>query len=182
MSDVLPPLLSLGCKVEVRRLEGLTEYEVARLCRSSGGAPLQPLCLEEGMFAAERMEAMPQVAFEEMKVKELQAELAAHDVGKGGRKAALQHRLHALTVQAEVCKRARQRWRSLTRMAWARAMMATAMRVMQLMWVGRGGAAAVAQRPSRQHQGRRLRSRLQGRRLSGAGSSGQQHWRRCGQR
>ena len=58
------------------------------------------------MFAAERMEAMPQVAFEEMKVKELQAELAAHDVSKGGRKAALQHRLHALIVQAEVRKRA----------------------------------------------------------------------------
>ena len=31
---LLLPLLSLGCKAEVRRLEDSTEYEVARLCRN----------------------------------------------------------------------------------------------------------------------------------------------------
>jgi len=54
------------------------------------------------MFAAERMLAQEngEVDFAQMKVKHLQAELAEREVSKTGRKAMLQHRLHALLVQA----------------------------------------------------------------------------------
>ena len=67
-----------------------------------GGPELQTFVVDEAMFAASVMLSGGDVALEEMKLPELEEELAARDAVRSGMKAALQRRLHALLMQAAI--------------------------------------------------------------------------------
>jgi hypothetical protein len=76
-----------------------------RLEPTCGGAPLCQVVLSDDMFEADAM-VEEAVALEEMKVKQLKAELAARGAARAGAKERLQQRLHILIVQ-EAAERAR---------------------------------------------------------------------------
>ena len=112
--ETLVPLTLLGCKVEVRELSaggayaGST-YAITKLQPACGGPQLQTLVLDEATFAASAMEAGGELSFEEMKLPQLKAELAARDSTRSGLKATLQRRLHGLLVQAAIARRTAER-------------------------------------------------------------------------
>ena len=107
------PLAMLGCQVELQdlvcsrwRCTSEDVFELVQLEPTCGGAPLCQVVLSDDMFEADAM-VEEAVALEEMKVKQLEAELAARGAARAGAKEKLQQRLHALIVQeAAECARA----------------------------------------------------------------------------
>ena len=77
---------------------------IASRCPGVGSEPLRTIHLDESIFATGAMRAVP-IDLEEMKVKQLSAELEVCGAAKTGRKGALQQRLHALLIQAQI-----ERW------------------------------------------------------------------------
>ena len=75
-------------------------FELERLQPTCGGEPLCQVVLSNDMFAASTMQGEAEVAFEEMKVKELREELTVRGASRTGVKCVLQQRLHTLIVQA----------------------------------------------------------------------------------
>jgi hypothetical protein len=75
---------------------------MGELVEAHGGAPLHGMVLTESMFAAAKMVAGGEVAFEAMTVDQLKVELAERGSTRSGRKAILQRRLHALIVQSAI--------------------------------------------------------------------------------
>ena len=73
-------------------------FGLVRLEPTCGGAPLCQVVLSDDMFEADAM-MEEAVALEEMKVKQLKAELAVRGAARVGAKGVLQQRLHALIVQ-----------------------------------------------------------------------------------
>ena len=105
-APLLVPLTLLGCRVEVEvRSPGdaytSATYEAMALQPACGGEKLHTLIVHEGMFDESMMEA-EEVAFEDMKLPQLKAELAMRGARRTGLKAALQRRLHALLIEAYV--------------------------------------------------------------------------------
>ena len=105
------PLACLGervklCEVSEEQGEGRQRYVLASRCPGVGGEPLRRIHLDASAFAAGVMHTAP-IDLEAMKGKQLSAELEARGAAKTGRKGALQQRLHALLVLAQI-----ERWRT----------------------------------------------------------------------
>jgi len=76
--------------------------ERASLSRHTAAPRCMAWSLTESTFVATEMVAGGEVAFEAMTVDQLKVELAECGLTRLGRKAILQHRLHALIVQAAI--------------------------------------------------------------------------------
>ena len=74
-------------------------FKLERLEPTCGGEPLREVAVTEDLFRASAMHAEAPVAFKEMKVAALKAELVARGAARSGAKGVLQSRLNALIVQ-----------------------------------------------------------------------------------
>ena len=104
---MLVPLALLGCEVAAEQVHAGdactgASFQMGELVEAHGGAPLHGMVLTESMFAAAKMVAGGEVAFEAMTVDQLKVELAERGSTRSGRKAILQRRLHALIVQSAI--------------------------------------------------------------------------------
>ena len=100
------PLLSLGCRVDVRSCAADAaaseiQYYISQLQADAGGSPLQSMRLSWDMFGASAMKAEGAgLHLSKMKVKQLADELGAWKATKSGRKRQMQLRLRALIIAA----------------------------------------------------------------------------------
>ena len=80
-----------------------SNIKLERLEPTCGGEPLLEVVVTKDLFRASAMHAEAPVAFEEMKVADLKAELVARGAARSRAKGVLhQSRLHALIVQSAV--------------------------------------------------------------------------------
>ena len=84
-------------------------YTLGEAVPTCGGEVLQTLHLTDSMFAKEAMLSGGSMAFEQMKMTQLNEELGARGSSRSGLKASLQRRLHGLLVQAAIERRAAER-------------------------------------------------------------------------
>ena len=100
------PLVSLGCRVDVRSCAADAaaseiQYYISQLQADAGGSPLQSMRLSWDMFGASAMKAEGAgLHLSKMKVKQLADELGAWKATKSGRKRQMQLRLRALIIAA----------------------------------------------------------------------------------
>ena len=100
------PLVSLGCRVDVRSCAADAaaseiQYYISQLQAGAGGSPLQSMRLSWDMFGASAMKAEGAgLHLSKMKVKQLADELGAWKATKSGRKRQMQLRLRALIIAA----------------------------------------------------------------------------------